>query len=261
MTKFVIFVDGSNLFGSLKTLNSWVNEYDKFFNFILKKSLEVWKPSIISESEGVRLIRILWYVVGTIDNWDLSDPNVEKTIFEWYKKDVELSREYINLARAQGKTENIEQEAWAICFSKIKSWYSGKKSNIEKQKEFYFGVSSATDFIDIIQCGHLKVDILHRNLAEKGLDTFLAVDMVSLVDTYDVALVVSGDADSIPSIQRIKQKGKHVGVIEFIKGHPPEKKGRESSSKLKALADFVVPIYETDLLRENIVGAKQQHSF
>lgn len=257
MTKFAIFVDGSNLFGSLKTLNCSIAEYDKFFNFILKKAFEVWGSSVIKGSEDARLVRTLWYVVGTIDGWDLSDERVKKQIFEWYKKDTDVYRSSMNLQKVQGGIKDLEIEAWNTFYLDIKNWYETKKENIDKQKEFYFGVSSGTDFIDIIQCGHLKVDILHKSLVEKGLDTFLAVDMVSLVETYDVALVVSGDADSIPSIQRIQQKGKHVGVIEFIKGHPPEKKGRESSSKLKALADFVVPIYETDLLRENIAVGRQ----
>lgn len=255
MTKFAIFVDGSNLHGSLKTLRCRIDEYDKFYKFILKKAVEMWSSSIVSGQENIRLIRTLWYVVGSIDNWDLNNEKVKEKIFEWYQRDRETQNKYLALAKIQnGSNDSIETRAWNLCFEEIKNWYFAKKSNIDEQKNFHFGVSSSTDFIDIIQCGHLKVDILRKNLEEKGLDTFLAVDMVSLMETYDVALVISGDADSIPSIERIKQRGKHVGVIEFIKGYPPEKKGRETSSKLKASADFVVPIYEMDLLKENIAS-------
>jgi uncharacterized LabA/DUF88 family protein len=87
---------------------------------------------------------------------------------------------------------------------------------------------------------------------EKGLDTRLAVDMVTQVNNYDVAILVSGDADAIPSLNHIKREGKQVCVIEFIKGYPPEAKGRQSSSRLKVAADFVTQIYEMDLVRQKL---------
>ena len=88
---------------------------------------------------------------------------------------------------------------------------------------------------------------------EKGLDTRLAVDMVTQIQHYDVAVLVSGDADAIPSLNHIKREGKQVCVIEFIKGYPPEFRGRQSSSRLKVAADFVAQIYEMDLVRQNLV--------
>ena len=102
-----------------------------------------------------------------------------------------------------------------------------------------------------------KVDFLHRTVTEKGLDASLAVDMVALADNYDVALVLSGDADSIPSINYIKTRDKHVGVVEFVSGYPPEKKGKSFSSRLGLAADFVVRIYEMSLVAKNI-GKKAQ---
>ena len=86
-------------------------------------------------------------------------------------------------------------------------------------------------------------------MEEKGLDTSLAVDMVALQENYDVAVVVSGDADSIPSIRHLKSRNKHIADVEFISGSPPETKGRTFSSRLKEHADFVIRIYETELVR------------
>jgi hypothetical protein len=45
--------------------------------------------------------------------------------------------------------------------------------------------------------------------------------------------LLSGDADNIPSLDYVKGKGRHVGVIEFLGGSSPEKRGVESSSRLK----------------------------
>lgn len=261
MVRFTIFVDGSNLNGSLKNLGLFVDDYDKFFKFILDQALSLWRASIISGSVDVRLVRVLWYEVGSIDEWDLNNPKVKTQIRDWFNKNGDLKSVYLAKVGAglKGKGfEVIADEAWELCFSEITTWYNQKKDYVNGLRDFHFGVRSHTDFIDIIECGHLKVDILDRRIDEKGLDTFLAVDMVALADTYDVALVVSGDADSIPSVQRIKQKGKHVGVIEFIRGYPPEKKGRESSSKLKAEADFVIPIYEVDLQQKGVASTKKR---
>lgn len=76
--------------------------------------------------------------------------------------------------------------------------------------------------------------------------------MLARLENYDVAMVVSGDADSIPSIRFVKNKDKLVGAVEFINGSPPEAKGRNFSSRLKQHADFVVRIYETELVRHKL---------
>lgn len=261
MVRFAIFVDGSNLFGSIKRLGLDIQDYEKFYLFILAQAINYWNESVVNGPEKGRLIRVLWYEVGSIDEWDLNDPISIDTLRTWFSADQSLKNAYIAMATKSlgskggySDPTSILQDAWELCFKEAKEWYQQKADNIAKAHGFHFGVTSSADFLDIIACGHLKVDILHRTALEKGLDTSLAVDMVALADIYDVALVVSGDADSIPSVEYVKRKGKQVGVIEFIKGHPPEKKARESSSKLKAKADFVLRIYETDLQRAGIAN-------
>jgi uncharacterized LabA/DUF88 family protein len=47
---------------------------------------------------------------------------------------------------------------------------------------------------------------------EKGVDVWLAVDMVNMAhrNLYDVAALVSGDADLVPAVMGVKDAGKHV---------------------------------------------------
>lgn len=47
---------------------------------------------------------------------------------------------------------------------------------------------------------------------EKGVDVWLAVDMVDMAyrNLYDVAALVSGDADLVPAVKGAKDAGKHV---------------------------------------------------
>lgn len=75
---------------------------------------------------------------------------------------------------------------------------------------------------------------------EKGVDTQLAVDMVKLAvaNTYDVAVLVSGDGDFAPAVEFIKQLGKHV-ELGRVAGWP--------CNRLLDVCDLEVVIDETML--------------
>jgi len=94
--------------------------------------------------------------------------------------------------------------------------------------------------------------LLHHTVHENGLATSLAVDIVGLKGTYDIALLISGDADGIPGINYVKSQAKHVGVAEFRRGSPADFPTKGTSSRLKIAADFVVQVYEADLIRRNL---------
>ena len=71
--------------------------------------------------------------------------------------------------------------------------------------------------IQFQQIGSISYDCVNRSFGtEKGVDTQLATDMVTLSDIYDVALIVSGDADYIPPVSAIKNLGKLVFSVSFL---------------------------------------------
>jgi uncharacterized protein (TIGR00288 family) len=55
---------------------------------------------------------------------------------------------------------------------------------------------------------------------EKGIDIMLATDLLYFAwnDFYDVAVLVSGDADFAYALQAVKNMGKHVEVAYFESG-------------------------------------------
>ena len=57
----------------------------------------------------------------------------------------------------------------------------------------------------------------HRPVVEKKSDVFLATDMVDLChrDEFDIAYLVSGDADLIPAIDIVRREGKQVVNVYF----------------------------------------------
>jgi len=257
MTRFVSFVDGSNLDGVLKHMNLRVDDYGSFYRYIFEQSVGHWGRTFAEGSPwpSAQQSRIYWYAVGKMDEWDLNDPKAENRLRGRFELNTRLRENYID--ETTRKYPDMPdgrrlEEAWQLCFAETREWYDGKKRALERKKRFYHGVQAATDFVEIRQEGHWKLDLLHHTITEKGLDTSLAVDMVALQDTYDVALLISGDADGIPGINYVKNRSKHVGVVEFRRGAQPDHLAKGASSRLKIAADFVVQIYEADLLRKDL---------
>ena len=56
-----------------------------------------------------------------------------------------------------------------------------------------------------------------QTMVEKGVDVMIATDLISHAyeDHYDIAILVSGDADFYPAIQAVKEIGKQVEVAAF----------------------------------------------
>lgn len=258
--KFAIFVDGPNLIGSLDKLSVKIDDYQSFFIHVIECAAKEWKKCFVAGSDfPIQLWRVFWYQVGHIDDLKLDSADLEKNFRSSFEDSKELNRSYMALAGKDNPGKNqkeLKDIAWDICFNEVKNWYEAKLNNLEGMRRFNFAVRGSTNFIEIIESGHWKVDLLRKRVTEKGIDTSLAVDLVTLVESYDVAIVMSGDADMIPSLNYAKQNGKHVAVVELINGYPPEKKGRQSSTRLKSHSDFVVPIYEMELVKSGI-GRKE----
>lgn len=229
--RFAIFVDGPNMIGSLEKLNLKIEEYQSFFQHVLESAFDVWRQSHLGTTvPPAKLLRVFWYQVGNIDELRLDDQNLIDNLKIFFESSKDLIRIYMAIAGKDnpGKSaQEIKDIAWQMCFDEGKVWYAKKKTALEGMRRFNHAVRGNTDFVEIVESGHWKVDVLRKHVDEKGIDTALAVDLVTLINGYDVAVLISGDADMIPSLNYAKQQGKHVAVIDLIKGYPPENKGKE----------------------------------
>ena len=190
----------------LKHLNLRVDDYGAFYRHVFEQSVQYWGRTFADGAQWptAQHSRIYWYVVGKMDEWDLNDPKAEARLRTRFEMNPRLRDAYIEDASRRLPDLPLDrriEEAWNLCFSETREWYESKRRALERKKRFYHGVQAATDFVEIRQEGHWKVDLLHHTVNEKGLDTSLAVDMVALQDTYDIALLISGDADGIPGHQ------------------------------------------------------------
>ena len=72
---------------------------------------------------------------------------------------------------------------------------------------------------DIANCPTCKAAI--RQTSEKGIDAAIITDLISMAfdDNYDIAVLVSGDADYAPAVQYIQKKTDKQIVQAFFKTH------------------------------------------
>lgn len=71
---------------------------------------------------------------------------------------------------------------------------------------------------------------------EKGVDVKLSTDMLvhAFRNSYDTAVLVSGDTDYSPALQAIKDQGKHVEVVLFG--------DRQTSLELREISDRTIDV-------------------
>lgn len=251
MLRVALFVDGSNLHGTMRNLGIEITEHQALFRLIFQETARHLGEFILPAPPPIQFSRAYWYVVGSMDQWNFEDERARKHLRERFEREGEI-RDYWRGVAAKKSPTNIEETAWALCLEDLRAWYEGKAALLDGMRKFHFAFESASSFVEICRVGRWKVDLLWKVLNEKGIDTSVAVDMVGLVDTYDVAVVITGDADGIPSIQYIKRRGKQVGVVEFVADTALPRGAKTFANQLKQATDFVIQIGIGSLLEKSV---------
>jgi uncharacterized LabA/DUF88 family protein len=85
---------------------------------------------------------------------------------------------------------------------------------------------------------------------QKEVDVALATDLLTgaFRDSFDVAILVSGDRDYVPAVERVRAEGKRVEVAFFGPSSAIEK-GSAFSQHLQKVADRVHELDEAPVLR------------
>ena len=95
--------------------------------------------------------------------------------------------------------------------------YDRKHPKAREQQQF-FDMLRKTPYLEL-QLGRLQPK--RGTTVQKGVDVKLAVQMIDFAyhDTYDTAILVSGDSDFVPAVQFVKDLGKHV-ELAVVEGQP-----------------------------------------
>jgi uncharacterized LabA/DUF88 family protein len=98
----------------------------------------------------------------------------------------------------------LKKYAWQLRTSKLKT-----------RMEYITVDTRMQDYKKILAIG--MSEIVYERKREKGIDVMLATDLIvgAVEDVYDMAIVVSSDADLIPAIDWVRTRGKQVQYIGF----------------------------------------------
>ena len=210
--------------------------WQEFFNGIIEKFAK-------ATGFNYRLIRVYWYNAGTIRP---------------FEKNLILAKSIVDMKRDEFSDLNTDK-----VIELAKDWYDKQRSYFYKAKEeIYEGIQRKINFLEFKYTGEyvvrpFKVHKLQKNTdgsyfyqgtreGEKGVDVGIAVDMISKMTNYDVAILVSGDADFLPAVCHLKDNLKYVYQFSIAQGIPPNIK--YLSPWLRGVVDVFQYFDEVELL-------------
>ena len=92
------------------------------------------------------------------------------------------------------------------------------KSRFEGLKEFQDGISDRFDAVEFRRAGSIHYNLFTQRLGkEKAVDVNLATDLLELRGIYDIGIIVSGDQDYVPAVKAVKDSGKQIINVSFLK--------------------------------------------
>ena len=239
-----VFVDGENLRHSIVELFEpefqapdylpRAARWSDFFEHLVKKSGAKW------------LLRSYWYVVGEMDFWPWGlSAALRKRDYELLERVLSKDRDYPAGIRNESdptqKNQKLKQRTIEIL---------GRQNRMRKRfegwKELQEGIAERFDSIEFRRAGSIRYNLYSGRLgAEKAVDVHLATDLLKLSDIYDVAIIVSGDQDYVPAVQAVKDYGKQVINVSFLKKNGKLLPG--GARRLNRCADRQIQIPYSDM--------------
>lgn len=215
MQRICIFVDGENFRHSIVDLfeNFRGSDYlpdkanwETFFNFLSQRA-----------DGDARLIRTYWYVIELLDVFPYKYPK-ERDVLSATQDSVRWFLKYDR--QFKNEMSQINQEDFA---TKLQEKTSLLKRDQQRLKDRFAGWRRVQDGIvgrwpriEFRRAGAISYNAFTRKLgSEKAVDVKLATDLVLLRDSYDIAIIVSGDQDYVPAVQAVKDSGKIVYNVVF----------------------------------------------
>lgn len=159
-------------------------------------------------------LRTYWYVVQHVDFRPYNLPNPESKKEEFIK--------IVN--RDKNVRDEIERTSKEDLDNRLKQIYTRMQARersfsnrFQGWNTLQNGISAKHNSIEFRRAGAISYNLYQEGLGqEKSVDVKLAIDLAVLKDIYDIAIIVSGDADYVPAVQAIKDFGKKVINVSFL---------------------------------------------
>ena len=245
MEKACVFVDGENFRHIVLSLfereMAVTSDYlprnanwAEFFDMVVEAATQ----------QPCRRVRTYWYVVRHIDIFPYRLPNTEREpeTFDRVVSNDDAYREEL----AAATLDELPDVRRRIFFE-----LRNAETNIKRKFEGYEIVQDAVArqrAVEFRRSGSVRYDLFREEFHdEKGVDVRLAVDMVTLKDNYDIAILISGDQDYTPAVQAVKDAGKTVVTVHFQDAAGRVHAG--TSRRLQVASDATVTL-DYELIRE-----------
>jgi len=207
-----IFVDGENFRHSIVDLFEQFNQNDylpkkadwnKLFDYFVS----------CAASEGER-VRTYWYVVQFLDVFPYG-------LHKLRKNENALRRVLEKGKWAKKELENLEDEALKKKTEEITEKLIKRENQMRVRfdgwRNLQDNISSRWPRVEFRHAGAITFNAFTKKLQkEKAVDVKLATDLITLRDIYDVGVIVSGDQDYVPAVQRVKDFGKTIINVAFL---------------------------------------------
>jgi uncharacterized LabA/DUF88 family protein len=214
--KACIFIDGENLRHSL------VDLFSPTFNtadYLPKKAdWDAFFKNLVGAGNAELRLRAYWYVVDEIDffPYGLSRHLKNK---DFVTLEAVLCKHKPNAVRLSGIADpTIKQATITTIAEGLIRDEASLKRRFEGWKIIQDGIAHAFESVEFRRSGSIRYDLFTQRFGqEKGVDVKLATDLLKLEDIYDVGIIVSGDGDYVPAVQVVKDWGKHIINVSFLK--------------------------------------------
>jgi len=185
MKKAIIFVDANNWYHNVK---GWFKPSD----------IDICKVSeLIAKEKGLELLEIRWYA---------SVPDIED--------------DKLKYMRHMNFLASLKKRGVKVVTRKLQKL--SNKELLEKRRDFI----ESWDLCDVCKpiVEESFLDIADHYQKEKGIDVWIAIDMVkeAINNKIDCAVLISGDSDFVPAFSLIKEIGKDVLSCSVPKGYSNE---------------------------------------
>lgn len=225
--RVAFFIDGQNLFHTLKNLNRNLKEENINWSKLFSNCLE----------EGDSIEFAYWFRPKDIEEQVKLSKNrlYRQIIIEKYphNQDVLLS----NLGQLPSEVFRVVK----LEYEDRLDWWKNEKRRFWNVHRKYIHLEREYDFIQIYSSGVLKMDTYEKKpIGEKGVDVAIAVNIIesALLNNCDRVVLVSGDSDYEEVANVLKRHGKNIRCISFE---------NSISRRLSTLVDDVYNISLIDL--------------
>lgn len=247
--KACIFVDGENFRYSLADLFPSDRYHFTKERYLPDTDWHAFFRFIAAQCD-CELVRAYWYVTDSIDFRPFKIPHRWSDKAKQFKRSERYTQRIDAAADPPARREvlqTIEEELMARRREMEARW--------KGQRQVLFAIEKNNDRLEVRRFGSIAFDLIDNCFeTEKGVDTQLATDLIMMSDIYDVAILVSGDADYLPPIAAIKSRGKIVYSVCFLNTKGDKLPG--GARRLEAVVDssYEVPFAE---MRERM-GVKER---